>query len=266
MSTTTSELLEIARAAGFDGVEVRAERLLGATAELAEARSRVRPGEVWSLNGLQLQLDTDGSFDRARASVELDPRLEIAATLGASFLLVVPPRTSGADVDRSIAAMREGLTFVTGAANAAHVRVAFEFLGFGDCPINTPALAARVLDGIDEVGIVLDSCHWHASGGGPLDDLDVARIVMVHLNDAPSKEPRLIEDDDRVMPGDGVIRLRALIDSLSAGGYRGPFSLETFNPAYWAEDPMTVAIRGRARLARLFAGGPADAEGRPAGA
>ena len=37
--------------------------------------------------------------------------------------------------------------------------LAFEFLGFGDCPINTPALAAETVLGVDGVDLALDSCH-----------------------------------------------------------------------------------------------------------
>ena len=67
---------------------------------------------------------------------------------------------------------------------------AFEFLGFGDCPIDTPELAGRVVDGLDGVDLVLDSCHWHASGRGSLDAFPMERLAMVHLNDAPAKPPR----------------------------------------------------------------------------
>ena len=78
---------------------------------------------------------------------------------------------------------------------------------------------------------------------------------MVHLNDAPARPPPEVEDADRLLPGLGVIRLAALIEALSARGYRGPWSLETFNPDYWADDPSTVARRGIAALDALVAAG-----------
>ena len=58
---------------------------------------------------------------------------------------------------------------------------------------------------------------------------------MVHLNDAPAKPPRDIEDADRVLPGRGVIRLAELIETLAGGRLRGPWSLETFNPVVLGE-------------------------------
>jgi 2-keto-myo-inositol isomerase len=171
----------------------------------------------------------------------------------ARYLLVVPPRIAGVDGERALPAIVDGLSRIRDAADAAGVRVAFEFLGFADCPIGTPVLATRVVDGVPGADLVLDSCHWHASGSTPLDAFPVERLAMVHLNDAPAKRPREIEDADRVLPTLGVIRLRALISQLTARGYRGPWSLETFNPGYWSEDPAAVARRGRALTDELLA-------------
>jgi len=252
MTTPTARHVEIARAAGFDGVEVRAERLLDAPDEAREAAAIVEPGEVWSLNGIQLQLAADGGLDRERLEAELPPRLEICRSLGASYLLVVPPRAAGADRMTSVMAMRDGLARVRDAADSLGVGAAFEFLGFADCPIDTPAVAGEVVAAVPGVELVLDSCHWHASGAGSLDAFPVDRLAMVHLNDAPDKPPREIEDADRVLPGQGVIHLADLVADLSRRGYRGPWSLETFNPMYWQDDPMDIATTGRQLLDDLL--------------
>jgi hypothetical protein len=39
---------------------------------------------------------------------------------------------------------------------------------------------------------------------------------------------------------------------LRAGGYRGPWSLERFNPDYWAAQPEEIAKEGPAAVARLL--------------
>ncbi|TMG24767.1 MAG: sugar phosphate isomerase/epimerase [Chloroflexi bacterium] len=252
MTTPTAEHIRVAREAGFDGVEVRAERLLDRPEEVAAASPIVQPREVWSLNGLQLQVGPDGRLDGERAERELSPRLAISGVLGAEYLLVVPPRQAGVDRGRAIEAMREGLALVRDRAAAVGVGVAFEFLGFADCPIDSPALAAEVVGPMDGVDLVLDSCHWHASGSASLADFPVDRLAMVHLNDAPGKPPREIEDADRVLPGNGVIRLADLVAQLTARGYGGPWSLETFNPTYWAADPRRIASEGRRRVGALL--------------
>ena len=252
MSTSTPRSVEVAREAGFDGIEARAERLLADPAEVAATAETVRPGEVWSLNGIRLSLLAGGTLDRERLEADVGPRLEACRAIGAAYLLAVPPRMSGLSEDSALPAIRAGLELVRDRAVADGVGVAFEFLGFFDCPIRTPAAAARVVDGLAGVEIVLDSCHWHASGSGSLDALPVDRLAMVHLNDAPAKPPEQIEDADRVLPGLGVIRLPELIAALRVRDYRGPWSLETFNPGYWEADALTVARQGEAALDTLL--------------
>lgn len=252
MTTRTERHVRIARDTGYAGVEVRAERLLEDANEVAAATNIVRPGEVWSFNGIQLQLTPEGHLDRERLAAELAPRLAICRRLAAAYLLVVPPRAPGADSERAIGAMREGLAILRDAAARDVIGVAFEFLGFADCPIDTPELAGRVVADLPGVDLVLDSCHWHASGARPLTGFPIDRLAMVHLNDAPEKAPREIEDADRLLPGRGVIRLTELIGMLRDAGYSGAWSLETFNPDYWVLPPQQIAIEGRAALARLL--------------
>ena len=257
MTTPTPTHLEIAAATGYAGVEVRAERLLEAPSEVEETARRVdqQPTEIWSLNGIQLQLTSDWRLDRRRLDREMAPRLAICRQLGARYLLVVPPRSAGADRSLAIQAMRDGLELLRDSAARDDIGIAFEFLGFGDCPIDTPALAGEVVAGLDGVDLVLDSCHWHASGSGSLDAFPVERLAMVHLNDAPAKPPREIEDADRLLPGRGVIRLGELIAALRSRDYEGPWSLETFNPDYWSRPPERVAADGLAAVEAVL--GPA---------
>jgi 2-keto-myo-inositol isomerase len=181
------------------------------------------------------------------------PRLQICRQLAAAYLLVVPPRAAGTDPARAIGAMRDGLAILRDAAAPDRIGIAFEFLGFADCPIDTPQLAGRVVANLPGVDLVLDSCHWHASGAGPLRGFPIDRLAMVHLNDAPAKAPRDIEDSDRLLPGRGVIRLKELVGMLRAAGYSGPWSLETFNPDYWALPPVELATEGHAAMTGVLA-------------
>jgi sugar phosphate isomerase/epimerase len=255
MTTPTEVHLAVARRAGYVGVEVRAERLLGAPPELAATVAIVRAGEVWSLNGIQLKVEHDGRLRRDLLDAELPPRLEICRALGTAYLLVVPPRIAGVDAETAFPAIVDGLSLIRDRAAGDGVRVAFEFLGFADCPIDAPELAARIAGVVDGADLVIDSCHWHASGSRSLQDFPVERVAMVHLNDAPPKPPREIEDGDRLLPTLGVIRLEELIRSLTDAGYRGPWSLETFNPAYWGQDPEEVARQGLELTGRVLAVG-----------
>ena len=254
MTTPTPRHVRIARESGYDGVELRAERLLESAGEVREAAQEARPGEVWSLNGVRISLLPGGGLDRPTLEADLEPRLAICRDVGAAYLLAVPPRLPGVTAQASLPGTREGLQLARDAGARHGVRIAFEFLGFHDCPIRTPGLAAKAIAGLDGVDLVLDSCHWHASGGGSLEAFPVERLAMVHLNDAPAKEPSRIEDADRVLPGEGVIALGGMVHELRQRGYRGPWSLETFNPRLWDEDAFSVAQRGRRALGRTIGG------------
>jgi 2-keto-myo-inositol isomerase len=252
MTTPTQRLLDIARDTGYGGIEARAERLLDDDSEVRATADVVRPGEVLTLNGVALWLRSDGQLDRQRLEADLKPRLRICRELASPYLLAIPPRAPGLEARRAIPGTRAALELARERADAMGIKVAFEFLGFGDCPVNTPAIAAEVVDAVDGIDLVLDSCHWHASGSQPLASYPVERLALVHLNDAPAKPPRQIEDRDRVLPGEGVIRIADLTHELKARGYQGPWSLETFNPEYWTKDPVEVARRGLAALTRVL--------------
>src|SRR3984893_18512695 len=244
MTTPTQRVLAIAREAGYAGIEARAERLLQDSAEVHATAKVVRPKEVLTLNGVDLTVRPDGQLARRLHDADLPPRLRICQEIGSPYLTAIPPRAPGLQTHRAIPGTRDALELARDRADALGIRIAFEFLGFGDCPINTPAIAAETVDGIDGIDLVLDSCHWHASGSQRLDAHPVERIALVHLNDAPDKTPRQIEDEDRVLPGEGVISLTTLLRALSDRKFSGPWSLETFNPRYWKEEPGAVARRG----------------------
>ncbi len=253
MTTSTPRVIEIARETGYTGIEARAERLLGDAAEVRTTAQTVRPREVLTLNGVALTVRADGRMDRRLIEDDLKPRLQICQEIAAPYLLAIPPRAPGLDTRRAIPATRDALELARDLADRLGIRIAFEFLGFGDCPINTPDIATETVEGIDAIDLVLDSSHWHASGSQPLSAFPVDRLALVHLNDAPDKPPRQIEDADRVLPGEGVIKLKTLLASLSARGYTGPWSLETFNPGYWKQDPKDIARRGYAAIDALLA-------------
>ena len=249
MTTPTQRLVTIAREAGYEGVEARAERLLEDPAEAQATAEGVRPNEVLALNGVALTVRLDGRMDRELLDADLSPRLRICHELGSPYLLAIPPRAPGLQTSRALSGTREALEHARDRADRLGIRIAFEFLGFGDCPINTPELAAETVDRLDAIDLVLDACHWHVSGSRPLRSFPVDRLALVHLNDAPGKPQEEIEDADRLLPGEGVIKLADLIRELAGRGYAGPWSLETFNPSYWNEDPRTIADRGLAAVA-----------------
>jgi 2-keto-myo-inositol isomerase len=106
--------------------------------------------------------------------------------------------------------------------------------------------AAMVAIGSDhpKACILPDVYHMYKGGSGfhGLKLLGSAAVHVFHLNDYPAQPPReTITDADRVYPGDGIAPLGEVFRDLRAIGYNGVLSIELFNPAYYKQDPLTVA-------------------------
>lgn len=80
------------------------------------------------------------------------------------------------------------------------------------------------------VGLLLDSWHWHHAGATTQDIVHAGRerIVHVHFNDAPNLPPEQIRDDERLLPGEGVINLVGFLRALQKIGYTDALSVEVF--------------------------------------
>jgi 4-hydroxyphenylpyruvate dioxygenase len=59
-------------------------------------------------------------------------------------------------------------------------------------------------------------------------------------------------DSDRILPGDGDLKLRPIMERLTAIGYDGWVSLEVMNPTLWQLKPRQVAEIGAAAMRRLL--------------
>ncbi len=80
------------------------------------------------------------------------------------------------------------------------------------------------------VGLLLDAWHWHHAGATTEDIVNAGRerIVHVHFDDAPKLPPEQIRDDQRLLPGEGVINLTGFLQALQKIGYRDALSVEVF--------------------------------------
>jgi sugar phosphate isomerase/epimerase len=120
----------------------------------------------------------------------------------------------------------------------SHVRLGLEFLG----PLHlrqmepyefiwrmTEMLAFARECG-PNVGLLLDVWHWHHAGATTEDIIKAGKdgIVHVHLSDAPKLPPAEIRDDQRLMPGEGVINLVGFFRALKEIGYQDAMSVEVF--------------------------------------
>jgi 2-keto-myo-inositol isomerase len=185
---------------------------------------------AWSINSLEGTGDRD-LREQARAQASW------AAEAGAPYVVCVPGRRREG-LEEALAALAE-------ICRREGASLAFEFMGFEWSAVRTLAEALAVQPG----PVVVDTFHWML-GDGSLADLracDPARVAVVHVNDAPTADLARLDDDDRVLPGEGVLPLDGFYRTLSDIGYDGVLSVELFSAvparrAYAAMKRLATAL------------------------
>ena len=155
------------------------------------------------------------------------------------MMLVLPASTATPKAEmRTLAVDR--LSAIAEVLKRSNVRLGLEFLGplyfrtgrAGGPPSepfiwNMPEAVALAKDTGSNMGVVLDVWHWHHSNSTIADIADAGdRIVHVHVSDAKASAPEDVRDNQRVMPGEGIIDLTAFFRALQKAGYAGGVSPE----------------------------------------
>ena len=109
--------------------------------------------------------------------------------------------------------------------------------------------AAETLDmvGRDNVGFLFDAAHF-AISPSRLSDLDLVqgRIVYGHMDDMRACPPELTNvNNDRVIPGQGILPLREWYEKIEACGYTGWHAVELFCEDLWQEPVGDIARQVR---------------------
>ena len=98
--------------------------------------------------------------------------------------------------------------------------------------------------GHPNTGVLFD-CYHFWSGPNKLEDLDLLRpgeVKHVHFQDVQDMPRELLDLTTRVMPGDGVTPLVAILRKLAdKAAYAGPLSVELFAPRFQERDPYEIA-------------------------
>jgi sugar phosphate isomerase/epimerase len=101
-------------------------------------------------------------------------------------------------------------------------------------------------DSGSNVGVLLDSWHWHHAGGTARDIVAAGRdrIVHVQVADAQKLPPEDIRDNERLFPGEGVVDWAAFFGALKKIGYTDGLSPEIFGHNLKATPPEEGARIG----------------------
>jgi len=246
--------IAVAGKAGFDFVEIWAAKLMGYLERgglPALKRDLKRAGiKAATLNSVEHVTFNDPS-GHVRMLEDFQRFCRVAEAINAETVIVVPsPRPKGvslAAIEReSVRVLRE----LSAIARPYGVGLAYEFLGFADCTVNSLAQCAAIVEkvGRPNVGLVLDTFHFFAGGSSlaSIREVNPEKIFIVHVNDVERAPRRKMHDALRLFPGKGIIPLTSILRALKAIGYAGRFSVEIFRPQYWNRPPLQVAREARA--------------------
>jgi sugar phosphate isomerase/epimerase len=128
---------------------------------------------------------------------------------------------------------------------ASHgVKLAIEFVAWSHFLAGVPTTIELIRSvAAPNLGIMFDSFHFH-KGNSQFSDLEAlwpGDIAFVHINDAPDIPREVVTDQDRVIPGQGVLPLQQILQAVRAAGYDGPVSAELLNPRLWELDAEKLA-------------------------
>ena len=230
------EFAELAARTGYPGTDV----MLGpAMAQGAEATNTLLKQLSLRPAVLDFPVDfrkDDSTFEKSVA--ELDKAAQFAAAIGCPRMMTYILSSSDTPKEDLRATYKKRFQ-ASAAILAQHgVRLGLEFLG----PLHIrkqfryefiwrmPEMLAFAKECGPNVGLQLDSWHWHHAGATTKDIVDAGRhrIVHVHFNDSPSLPPAQIRDDQRLLPGEGIIDLVGFLRALQQIGYKDALSVEVF--------------------------------------
>ncbi len=262
-TTMTSDLatdIRVAGAAGFAVLEITATKLdkFLETHSLTDARQLIDAARLktHAINSIE-KINFRDAAGRAQVLARTRQLSAYAKALGCPWIIAVPgPAPEGtrweAIRDDTVASLRA----MSQVAAQDDVCLAFEFLGFPWCSVQTAAQAWEIVRAVDRanVGMVIDTCHFYA-GNSTLDSvraIEAQRLAVFHINDVESMPKDKITDANRVFPGDGVIPLQGIIDAVRGIGFDGVASVEIFRPEYWQRDPLAVAKEAKVKSQRVL--------------
>jgi sugar phosphate isomerase/epimerase len=233
---TWRQFAVLASQTGFKGVDV----MLDAAMSDGVARTRsaldtlhLRPAFV------NLPVDFRKDDDTFRAGMpKLEEAAPFAAAIGCPRMMTYIMSSSDTPKDELRRTYKARFTDIAHVLARSHCRLGLEFLG----PLAIRQRGKyefiwRMNDMLEfakecgsNVGLTLDAWHWHHAGG-TVDDIVNAgkeRIVVVHFDDAARLAPEDVRDNERLLPGEGVINLTGFLKALRQIGYQDSLSIEVF--------------------------------------
>lgn len=258
--------IDLAARYGFEAIDVRGTELVRWTRvqgiEAARSLLQAQGVRLGAIGMAAEWRNQEAAFRESLGSFALE--VSAAAELHARVCYThLPPSVDEPPARFALAAVRR-LRLCADVLADAGMRLALEYVGphhlrsrFGHPFLWDLESALELIDAIDRknVGLLIDSYHWHTTGGTAEDilKLDAGHVLHVHLNDAPYVPVPEARDDERLYPGEGTIDLPAFLGALSRIGYTGIIAQEVFTAAPPSGTAEQLAARSKAAYDRVYA-------------
>lgn len=242
--TPLPEVLDIARDAGFNGIELRFgdyKRSIEAGMSNDQFIDLIRAsGLKVSVMGTEYGVIFAQGEELNRLLESLDRTCANAVALGCDTIMVAPGLNTPTTIEDAAANFRK-----CGEVAQKHgIHFALEF-NSRHAIINRLSVARAILAIADHpnCGLLLDAYHLHCSGavGRGFADLPDEQIFTFQYSDAPLNPVQIRTATDRLPPGKGVIPWVEVFQLLMEKNYRGYVAYEAPNPAQWSRPPAEVA-------------------------
>src|SRR5829696_6781261 len=243
------EALDAYAAAGFRYVE---PYLPIVKAWMEDGHTMEQTRELFDSYGLRFIASSELAVECFHASDVLLPNLRanaenarLISELGGSAMIV---HTDGPEqvTAGSLDPIARALLDLAEATEGLDVDIAVEFNASPVVKSLQSGVRVSQIADHPRVGVLFDTAHYHVTPS-KLSDVNkdsVKWIKHVHLNDMPETPADLTHRDfDRVLPGEGVLDLPAIISALESNGYEGYFAIELFNADLWALSAQETARR-----------------------
>lgn len=228
------DFARLAARTGFGGVDVN---LGAATKEGLEATRALFAEIKIRASNTNLPVPFSRDEEAFQAGIKkLDEAAAFSAAIACPTMLGILPPASQTPKAELHKILKDRLAAIAEILRRSKIRLALEFLG----PLHfRTAQPHEFIWRMDEalefakecgpnVGLLLDVWHWYHAGATVSDIAAAgrARIFHVHLSDCVKQPPEQVRDNQRVLPGEGVINLTGFLQALQKIGYQDGISPE----------------------------------------
>jgi sugar phosphate isomerase/epimerase len=184
-----------------------------------------------AIANLPMQFATPDEAAFQNGLKQLEENAQFASAIGLERMMAVLSPASPVPKEERYKFVKDRVTAIAAVLERSKIRLGLEFLG----PVyfrsneksphtfiyTLPETVALATACGSNIGVVLDAWHWHHSGGTTAEIVAAgkSRIVHVHVSDAKPAPPEDVRDNQRHMPGEGVIDLVGFFQALKKIGY-----------------------------------------------